>query len=56
MKAFSESRIYKEPLNPQWNEMMKVIDDKLALFFFNKATVDQTVDSIQQGMDKIYNQ
>ncbi|MHA6533539.1 ABC transporter substrate-binding protein [Paenibacillus sp. BAC0078] len=54
MAAFSESKLYAEPLNPKWNEMMKVIDDKLAPFFFNEATLDDTVKQIQQGLDKLY--
>ncbi|MGN7165622.1 ABC transporter substrate-binding protein [Paenibacillus cellulositrophicus] len=54
MAAFSESKIYAEPLNPQWNEMMKVINDKLGVYFNNKASLDDTVTSIQSGLEKIY--
>ncbi|WP_338555416.1 sugar ABC transporter substrate-binding protein [Paenibacillus sp. KS-LC4] len=54
MNAFGESKLYKQPLNPKWNEMMKIIDDKLAPFFFNKTSLDDTVQQIQQGLDKLY--
>ncbi|WP_438349043.1 ABC transporter substrate-binding protein [Paenibacillus sp. FA6] len=54
MNAFSESKIYKQPLNPKWNEMMKVIDDKLGVYFTNKETLDDTVKNIQKGLDNLY--
>jgi multiple sugar transport system substrate-binding protein len=54
MSAFVESKLYAEPLNPKWNEMMKVIDDKLGVYFNNKATLDDTVKQIQEGLDKLY--
>lgn len=54
MNAFSGSKIYKQPLNPKWNEMMKVIDDKLGVYFTNKATLDDTVKNIQKGLDNLY--
>ncbi|WP_019635439.1 ABC transporter substrate-binding protein [Paenibacillus fonticola] len=54
MAAFSESRIYDQPLNPKWNEMMKVIDDKLGVYFNNKSSLDETVTQIQKGLDNLY--
>ncbi|MBW4083908.1 sugar ABC transporter substrate-binding protein [Paenibacillus sp. S150] len=54
MNAFADSRLYDQPLNPKWNEMMKVIDDKLGVYFNNKATLDDTVKQIQEGLDKLY--
>lgn len=54
MAAFSDSEIYAEPLNPQWNEMMKLINDKLGVYFNDKATLDDTVTQIQSGLDRLY--
>lgn len=54
MNAFSDSKLYKQPLNPKWNEMMKVIDDKLGPYFSNKVALDDTVKQIQQGLEKLY--
>lgn len=54
MSAFADSRLYDQPLNPKWNEMMKVIDDKLGVYFNNQATLDDTVKQIQEGLDKLY--
>ncbi|WP_110930163.1 ABC transporter substrate-binding protein [Paenibacillus bouchesdurhonensis] len=54
MAAFSESRIYDQPLNPKWNEMMKVIDDKLGVYFNNKSSLDDTVTQIQKGLNDLY--
>ncbi|EHS57548.1 hypothetical protein [Paenibacillus sp. Aloe-11] len=54
MAAFSESKIYAEPFNPKWNEMMKLINDKLSVYFNNKASLDDTVTQIQSGMEKLY--
>lgn len=54
MAAFSESTIYAEPFNPQWNEMMKLINDKLGVYFNNKATLDDTVTEIQSGLERLY--
>lgn len=55
MAAFGESTIYDMPLNPQWNEMQKVIGDKLSTYFTNDATLDVTVTEIQEGLEKLYN-
>lgn len=54
MAAFSESSIYDQPLNPKWNEMMKAIDDKLAIYFNNQATVEDTTKQIQAELERIY--
>ena len=56
MQTFAESAeaYFVPPLNPQWNEMMKVIDDKLGVFLNNEAGVDETVEAIQQGLEKLY--
>ncbi|OUM97540.1 MAG: ABC transporter substrate-binding protein [Thermobacillus sp. ZCTH02-B1] len=54
MAAFSESEIYDIPLNPKWNEMQKVIGDKLSTFFNNDATLDETVTAIQKGLEELY--
>lgn len=54
MNAFSDSKLYNQPLNPKRNEMMKIIDDKLAVYFSDKATLDDTVKQIQEGLDKLY--
>ncbi|WP_433746017.1 ABC transporter substrate-binding protein [Paenibacillus amylolyticus] len=54
MAAFSESTIYAEPFNPQWNEMMKLINDKLGVYFNNKASLDDTVTEIQSGLERLY--
>ncbi|MNJ00141.1 hypothetical protein D3C73_1593970 [compost metagenome] len=54
MNAFADSKLYDQPLNPKWNEMMKVMDDKLGVYFNNKATLDDTVKQIQEGLDKLY--
>lgn len=54
MAAFSDSKIYPQPLNPKWNEMMKIIDDKLGVYFNNKATVEDTAKQIQEGLDGLY--
>jgi len=54
MAAFSESKIYAVPFNPKWNEMQKVIDDKLAVYFNNKGSLDETVMRIQDGLNDLY--
>jgi multiple sugar transport system substrate-binding protein len=54
MAAFSDSKIYPEPLNPKWNEMMKTIDTVLGVYFNNKGTLDEAVSRIQSGLEKLY--
>ena len=54
MAAFSESTIYEMPLNPKWNEMLKIIGDKLSTYFNNNSTLDETVTAIQKGLDELY--
>lgn len=54
MSAFIDSKLYKQPLNPKWNEMMKIIDDKLGVYFNNESTLDNTVKEIQEGLNKLY--
>ncbi|MEC0184581.1 sugar ABC transporter substrate-binding protein [Paenibacillus peoriae] len=54
MAAFSESKIYAEPFNPKWNEMMKLINDKLSVYFNNKASLEDTVTQVQSGLEKLY--
>jgi len=54
MAAFNESEIYDMPLNPKWNEMQKVIGDKLSTFFNNDASLDDTVNAIQKGLEELY--
>lgn len=54
MAAFKESRIYQGPFSPKWNEMHKVLDDKLGVFFNNKANVEDTVNQIQSGLEGLF--
>lgn len=34
--------------------MMKLINDKLGVYFNNKATLDDTVTEIQSGLERLY--
>jgi len=52
MNALAESAnaIFPLPLNPKWNEMMKIFDDNLGEVFADRAEVKPTLDSIQSQL------
>jgi multiple sugar transport system substrate-binding protein len=55
MNALAESAdaIFPLPLNPKWNEMMKIFDDNLGEVFAGRAEVKPTLDSIQSQLEAL---